>query len=142
MAKDPLDWIGERGEVSAAKDAAPAPAGKETKAPPSGASPQAAPAEAHTGEPDTELASAGLPKYATLIPLTARVTEEQLDYLETMERRIMRSRRRKHERITKNTLIRAAIELLRALPWDYTDIADENELVMRLLQAAGVSPEL
>ena len=62
-----------------------------------------------------------------------------MDYLEAMERRIMRSRTRKHERITKNTIIRAAIELIRALPWDYTDIADEQELVQRLLYAAGAT---
>ncbi|MBC7286935.1 MAG: hypothetical protein H5T86_02610 [Armatimonadetes bacterium] len=71
--------------------------------------------------------------------MTARLTEDQLEYLDAAERRIMRSRRRRRERITKNSIIRAAIELVRRLPWDHRDIADEEELLQRLIEAAQAS---
>lgn len=148
MGKDPLEWIGEGAEVSRTKQTRP-----EQRAEKAQPMPESTRVPSHTASrPETgvsvqkqsdavdELGRLELPKYATLIPLTARLTEDQIDYLETMERRIMRSRRRRRERITKNTIIRAAIELIRALPWDYEDIADEAELVQRLLDAAGVSP--
>ena len=147
MGKDPLGWIGEGGEAPRTKETHPShtptrpPAAQASaelpEAPPeTPPSTQSAPVAAlQLGESTTS----ALPKYATLIPITARLTEDQVDYLETMERRIMRSRQRRHERITKNTIIRAAIELVRALPWDYNDIADESELIQRLLTAAGLS---
>lgn len=123
MGSDPLSWIGE-------------------SEPEAGADARLRGGEGRVREeasPDVpQLASRVLPKFMTLVPVTARLTEEQVDWLDAAERRIMRSRSRRRERITKNTLLRAAISLLMALPWDHRDIADEDELVERLKQAAGL----
>jgi hypothetical protein len=66
------------------------------------------------------------------------LTDRQVEWLDSAERQVMRGRRRRRERITKNTLIRAAVELAIALDWERADIADEDELVARLKAAAGV----
>jgi hypothetical protein len=126
MARDPLSWIGERSEEASLAGPAAQREGEER-------------GQARGAGPAAEFGTSELPKFATLIPITARLTEEQLSFLDTLERRIMRSRRRRHERITKNSIIRAAIELLMALDLDVHDIADEEELKQRLLASAGLS---
>lgn len=126
MGRDPLEWIGQP-EPKTARGAEVRERSEQAE----GGGEEVQPAAAAP-----ELDSAALPKFATLIPVTARLTESEVEFLETMERRIMRSRRRKRERITKNTIIRAAIELLMALEWDWTDIADEEELIARVKAAA------
>ncbi len=131
MGRDPLSWIGEgsvrgRGEEEVEREdegEEEGSGGKEIAAAPSAV---------------RELEGTPVAKFATLIPVTARLSESQVEFLEAMERRIMRGRNRRHERITKNTLIRAALELLMALEWDWTDIPDEDELTRRIKQAAGV----
>lgn len=123
MGSDPLSWIGERGGEQGAGSGSHGEV-EEVR--------EAAPGSVR------QLASGLVPKFMTLVPLTARLTEEQIDWLDATERRIMRSRSRRRERITKNTLLRAAISLLMALPWDHREIADEEELVERLKQAAGL----
>ncbi len=120
MGRDPLDWIGQGARAARpARRAEPPPQASQVP----------------------QLPSGELPKYRTLIPVTARLTEDQLDFLESMERRIMRSRVRKHERITKNSLIRAAIEALRRVQFDTVDIADEEELTQRICAALGLPAE-
>ncbi|MGI0483499.1 hypothetical protein ACN4EE_22295 [Geminocystis sp. CENA526] len=52
------------------------------------------------------------PKYLTLVRKEARLTEAQLDDLTLLVRKLNRSRHGKGERITENTLIRLAIDLL------------------------------
>jgi hypothetical protein len=120
MGSDPLSWIGEGGE-----EAKPGPGVREAGV-------------EEAGEAVEQLRAGVVPKFMTLVPVTARLTDEQVEWLDAAERRIMRSRTRRRERITKNTLLRAAVSLLMALPWDYRDIADEDELVERLKQAAGL----
>ncbi|MCD6351269.1 MAG: hypothetical protein J7M26_04020 [Armatimonadetes bacterium] len=129
MGRDPLSWIGE-GTKQESRGAAPTEekVGEREEV--------ERPAEA---PPMLESATREVPKFATLVPVTARLSESQVEFLETMERRIMRNRRRRRERITKNTIIRAALELLMALDWDHTDIADEEELVQRIKAAAGLA---
>ncbi|BAQ63111.1 streptococcal hemagglutinin protein (plasmid) [Geminocystis sp. NIES-3708] len=53
-----------------------------------------------------------IPKYLTLVRKEARLTEGQLDDLTLLVRKLNRTRRGKGERITENTLIRLAVDLL------------------------------
>ena len=57
-------------------------------------------------------ATRGLPKFARLTRKEARVREDQYTALAELARTLMRRRRVKDERITENTLIRVAIDLL------------------------------
>jgi len=56
----------------------------------------------------------GLPKFARLTRKEARVREDQYAALSALARTLMRRRKVKDERITENTLIRIAIDLLLA----------------------------
>lgn len=123
-----MSWIGERAEEEEA--------GGGQGVPERGGDDVADVSESASAEAP-QAASRPVPKFMTLLPVTARLTEEEVEWLESAERHIMRSRDRKHERITKNTLLRAAVELLMALRWEQADIADEEELVARLKAAAG-----
>lgn len=53
-----------------------------------------------------------LPKYLTLVRKEARLREDQLDDLTSLARSLNRKRQGSGERITKNTLIRIAVDLL------------------------------
>lgn len=131
MGRDPLSWIGE-GSLAGREE-------EEEEREEEGEG-ESGRGEEERGAPSAvrEFESPPVPKFATLIPVTARLSESQVEFLEAMERRIMRGRNRRQERITKNTLIRAALELLMALEWDWTDIPDEDELTRRVKQAAGL----
>ena len=61
-------------------------------------------------EPD--LQTNEVPKYLTLVRKEARLREEQLDNLTSLTRSLNRKRRGTGERITENTLIRVAVDLL------------------------------
>lgn len=77
-----------------------------------------------------------LPKFETYeVKLTTRLNEEQLDFLTTLEREIMKKRsgKNKKERITKNSLIRTAVEVLKIIDFDRSEIADEKKLVERVI---------
>lgn len=52
------------------------------------------------------------PKYQTFIRTEARLREDQLDALVRIRRRVTTDREDKSERITDNTLIRIAVDLL------------------------------
>lgn len=58
------------------------------------------------------VANAPVPKFQQLTRKEARVREDQYAALSTLARRLMRTRRARSERITENTLIRVAIDLL------------------------------
>ena len=76
--------------------------------------------ETHRPEPEPKLIEPAesepkqdeLPKYLTLIRKEARLTELQLEQLTNLARKLNRRRRGDGERITENTLIRVAIDLL------------------------------
>ena len=53
-----------------------------------------------------------LPKYLTLVRKEARLREDQLDNLTNLMRSLNRKRKGTGERITENTLIRVAVDLL------------------------------
>lgn len=79
-----------------------------------------------------------VPKFETFgVKLTVRLTEDQLYFLASLERTIMKGRGRgsRGERITKNSIIRAAINALRRLELDTRDIPDEAELERRVEDA-------
>lgn len=65
--------------------------------------------ELETVEPKSEQEE--LPKYLTLIRKETRLREDQLEQLTVLTRKLNRQRRG-GERITENTLIRVAIDLL------------------------------
>jgi len=71
------------------------------------------------------------------IKLTVRFDDKQLDFLTALERKIMKSRskRNKKERITKNSIVRALVNLARELDIDINEIRDEKEFEMRVNQA-------
>lgn len=77
-----------------------------------------------------------VPKFMTFeAKLSILLSNEQLDYLEKFVKEVLKQRRTKTERITKNTVFRCLVDLLRALPLVLNDIPDENELRRRLLAA-------
>ena len=78
-------------------------------------------AESVSGDPRA------MPKFARLTRKEARVREDQYAALSTLTRTLMRRRRVKDERITENTLIRVAIDLLLAHQ-DQLRGATEDEL--------------
>jgi hypothetical protein len=61
-------------------------------------------------EPESDQESQ--PKYLTLVRKEARLTELQIEQLTAISRKLNRQRRGRGERLTENTLIRVAIELL------------------------------
>jgi hypothetical protein len=130
MGKDPLGWIGEVAETTeGGRLSSPRVAGR------------AGLVEADVEEVG-ERGQAEVPKFLTCEVMTARLRSDQVDFLNALERRIMRSRGRKGERITKNSLLRAAVDVLRSLDFEVRDIESEEELVERLLGVvAGVSGE-
>ena len=78
------------------------------------------------------------PKYATFdIKLSILLTQNQLDQLEKMVKEIMKRRKVKNERITKNTIFRCLVDVLAVLPIDLDNIPDEDELRRRVLKAVG-----
>ena len=60
----------------------------------------------------TDLQSNEVPKYLTLARKEARLREDQLDSLTSLARSLNRKRKGSGERITENTLIRVAVDLL------------------------------
>lgn len=58
-----------------------------------------------------EQSGGGLPKYLTLVRKEARLREEQIDALTALARKLNR-KRQGGERLTENTLIRVAVDLL------------------------------
>ncbi len=60
----------------------------------------------------TESQTSEVPKYLTLVRKETRLRDDQLDQLTAITRKLNRQRQRKGERITENTLIRIAVDLL------------------------------
>ncbi len=60
----------------------------------------------------TESQTAEVPKYLTLVRKETRLRDDQLEQLTAITRKLNRQRRGKGERITENTLIRIAVDLL------------------------------
>ena len=75
----------------------------------------AEPSPAHSQTPEvTDSVSAEVPKYRTLVRKEARVRADQADALAQLTRSRSRDRTEHSERITDNTLIRVAVDLLLA----------------------------
>lgn len=60
----------------------------------------------------TESQTSEVPKYLTLVRKETRLRDDQLEKLTAITRKLNRQRQRKGERITENTLIRIAVDLL------------------------------
>lgn len=83
-----------------------------------------------------------MPKFQTYeIKLTIRLKEDQLEFLSKLEREIMKNRSRinRRERITKNSIIRAIIDIFKNLNIDTSEIGDEDELIRRLKRIIGIA---
>lgn len=83
----------------------------------------------------TDLSTTEVPKFRSFdVKLSVLLRENQLDFLEKLTREIMTSRDsgNKKERITKNTIIRTLIDILKDLDMDKTNIPDETELLKRI----------
>lgn len=76
------------------------------------------------------------PKYKTFDVLTLRISSEDFEFLQKLEREIMknRSKENKKERITKNSIMRAMLACLKNVKFDRKDIPDENELRVRMMR--------
>lgn len=79
-----------------------------------------------------EVKKSEVPKFKTLEVLTVRLRGDQRDYLDKLSRAITRSREGTGERITKNTLIRVAVDALRMMKIDASNIRSEDELLARV----------
>lgn len=76
-----------------------------------------------------------LPKFETFeVKLSILLREDQLEFLERMTREIMGNRDRdsRRERITKNTVVRACLDVLRGVEIDTVNVPDEEELRRRI----------
>ncbi len=83
------------------------------------------------------------PKFETFpVKLTVRLSDEQLEFLSSLERKIMRNRsaHNRAERITKNSVIRSIINVLMNVKLDTKEIGDEPELERRIATAMHKSP--
>lgn len=79
-----------------------------------------------------------LPKFKSLeSQLLVRLRPDQVDYLSKLESAIMKGRtsKNKKERITKNTIIRAAVDAIQTLDIAAGEIPDEETLLARLKTA-------
>lgn len=67
----------------------------------------------NSGSPEVSTSQTSeVPKYLTLVRKEARLREDQLDSLTKVARSLNRKRKGSGERITENTLIRVAVDLL------------------------------
>ncbi|MBA7492130.1 hypothetical protein ES702_02679 [subsurface metagenome] len=83
----------------------------------------------------TNLRTAKVPKFRRFeVKLSVLFRENQVAFLEKLTREIMTNRDsgNKKERITKNTIIRTLIDILKDLDIDKTNIPDETELLKRI----------
>ena len=79
-----------------------------------------------------------VPKYQQLdVKLYVLLRDDQLEFLARLTREIMKNRTSEYktERITKNTILRALIDNLKALELDVRNIPDEAELTKRISEA-------
>lgn len=81
--------------------------------------------------------SSKVPKFQTYEKLTVRLKASNLEYLDKLEKKIMRSRssRNKKERITKNSILRCILDTISKREIDTQEIPDERELLKRIEQA-------
>jgi len=77
-----------------------------------------------------------IPKYQTYeAKLSILISSEQHKYLEDVVASIMRNRRDKRERITKNTVFRCLVDFMQTLDVDLENVPDERELLKRMFMA-------
>jgi hypothetical protein len=93
-------------------------------------------ARSRTGTTAPEMTAPALPIFAQLTRKEARLRDDQLTALADLSRNLMRGRRVKEERITENTLIRVAIDLLLAHRHRLRG-ATEQELRLSVIPRAG-----
>jgi len=84
---------------------------------------------------ETQDRKSKLPKYKSYeVKLTVRLSENQLEFLSTLEREIMkkRSKENRKERITKNSIIRSMLDAFKDLSYEKSEISNEEELTKRI----------
>lgn len=84
-------------------------------------------------QPESE--DVGVPKYLQLERKEVRLRLDQLDALTTLTRRLNRARKGKGERLTENTLIRVAIDLLLENTQKLQGITEDE-----LMESLGLPP--
>ena len=115
LGRDPYDWIG-------SSDLPP----EESPGVPESRS---------TGVPELPESSEEsiLPKYQQMQRIEALLRPDQVDTLDRWVRTIMSNRQSKRERITKNSLLRVAVDLLLSRERDLSEISSEDVLAQRVL---------
>jgi len=84
---------------------------------------------------EDKVLSSKLPKFKTYEnKLTILLKDSNFEFLQNLERKIMRSRSSKNrkERITKNSILRCILDAFSKLPIDTSEIPDERELLKRI----------
>ena len=71
------------------------------------------------------------PKFRQMKPLEARLREDQVRFLDRFIKGIRDHRRGNCERVTKNTVLRALVDVLREMEIDDRDIFTEEDLRQR-----------
>ena len=74
-------------------------------------------------EPPTEKEAKPKPRYRTFVRKEARLTDYQLEQLTILARKLNRQRKGKGDRITENTLIRVAVDLLLNNPQELNNLS-------------------
>lgn len=91
--------------------------------------------ESRSNTKRNEKSNLEVPKYRSYeVKLTVRLSEEHLEFLSSLERKIMknRSRENRKERITKNSIIRSIIDVFMNLDYEKSEISNEEELTRRI----------
>ena len=122
LGRDPYDWIG-------TPDLTPEENSRSPGVPESH-QPGVPELTEATGEPS-------LPKYQQMQRVEALLRPDQVEALDRWVRIIMSSRQAKQERITKNSLLRVAVDLLLCQERDLSDIPSEEALAQRVLGDSG-----
>ena len=137
LGENPLNWIADTSQAATAETAETA----ETAKPKPRERPKRV-QKSETSEVPSQvqnLRSSEVPKFRTFeVKLSILLRDDQLEFLEKLTRDIMANRdsASKRERITKNTILRACVDVLNGVIFDTTDIPDEEELRRRI--AAGM----
>jgi len=129
LGEDPLSWITDTGKAEA--EERPKTESKKIRK-------SRSPGVRKFGTSEVQdFSTSEVPKYKTLDLIYFRLRRDQVEFLEGLTREIMAGRDSsyKKERITKNTILRTLIDILRELDIDKENISDEKELLGRIENA-------
>ena len=141
MGSTPLSWVPDTSQRTETE--APRPPAVARRKPEQKAERQEAANGKLPKEEKEEVQKSGtskVPKFETFeVKLSILLRSDQLEFLEKLSREVMKNRDKasRQERITKNTAVRACLDVLREIEFDKNNIPDEEELRRRIRVGAG-----